>query len=216
MKRLSFITAILIAGTFLSIKAVDSVKASQSERDDWLKEQVPEIYPIDLNIIYVEAPSEDLELSNKDRTCLIRNVFYEGPRYFPGAEKKFNVSSNEYIERIYKEWIRIIGVTHNRVKSSRYPNSFCAVIKQYKQFSWTLEKKKTVTPISKLYKDDEYELRNLEAISLLIDKVQENGYNDITDGAMYYHTHYVNPKWNKHKEVSVESKWHVYYTEKKS
>lgn len=136
---------------------------------------------------------EKISVSNDDLTCLSKNVFYEAR----------GTSENEKI--------RVINVTLNRLKSGKYPNTVCEVVHQYKQFSWTLEQSKVKTPVELLYGWSEVELREWDNIKLLSKKALSGELSDITGGAMYYHTHSVNPTWASKKENIIVSKWHRFY-----
>jgi len=66
-------------------------------------------------------------LYEQSRACLMQNVFYEAPRYFPGMEKqkKYKGITAEALKRqIRGERIKVINVTMNRSASSLYPQTF--------------------------------------------------------------------------------------------
>lgn len=171
----------------------------------------------------------------KKQSCLMRNVFYEGPRYFPGMEqqKKYTDyairkldlpaetpreellehSKRLLLDAIERERIKIINVTMNRVNSDKYSDKICKVIYQYKQFSWTLESVKTKVSLYKRYKHNQIELDNIEVIKELVDYQLVKGHKDLTDGAMWYHTPAVFPKWRKSYDKVVMTLWHIYYKE---
>lgn len=89
------------------------------------------------------------------------------------------------------------NVTMNRVKSKHYPNTICGVVWQYKQFSWTLNKPK-INDI-KSYKK-----------SLKIANKAITG-NDITNGALFFHTKDRIPYWAKSKKFIKRIKNHLFY-----
>lgn len=151
---------------------------------------------------------------NKQKSCLIRNVFYEGPRYFNGMEDKSvykDYNKIQLLEHIVKERIKIVNVTMNRVESDLYPDSLCEVIYQYKQFSWTLQKDKKWANLKSKYRYNSTELANIEDIERLVDYAMRYQFEDITNGALYYHTHWVSPYWKSSKTHLVSSLWHKYY-----
>jgi N-acetylmuramoyl-L-alanine amidase len=66
-------------------------------------------------------------------------------------------------------------VTVNRVKSSKFPNSICKVVKQRGQFSWYPSKHNTYIKVPAEIKQIAYDI------------LIENKYADITNGSLYFH-----------------------------
>lgn len=126
--------------------------------------------------------------------CLAKNIFYEAR----GTSED--------------EKIRVVNVTLNRVKSNRFDSTICGVVYRYKQFSWTLDRKKKYTPVHVLYSNNPAELKAWKKSQEIAYIALTTGYKDKTNGALFYHTHYVSPKWNKRAIVSMSSYWHVFYT----
>lgn len=150
----------------------------------------------------------------KSRECLIKNVFYEAPRYFPGMEnnKKYRyIAKSELQAAIKKERQKIINVTFNRVKSNRYADDICSVVYQYKQFSWTLNRKYKTKKITEVFKHDRLEMQNYYHIRKLVTNIMINDRKDITNGALYYHTVDIHPYWKNSKKFIVATLWHNYY-----
>lgn len=145
-------------------------------------------------------------LSQEDKDCLVKNIFYEGPRH------GFNESPEVRMD-ILRERVKILNVTLNRVSSPKFPNTICEVVYQYKQFSWTLEKHKKQHKIKYLYSDDQQELANLKDIRELVDEIDAKRIPDISNGALYYHTPNVSPYWSSKMQVIKATKWHIYYKE---
>jgi spore germination cell wall hydrolase CwlJ-like protein len=137
--------------------------------------------------------NSDSKRFSSHKRCLAKNIFYEAR----GTS--------------FHEKLRVINVTFNRANSKKYPSDICGVIMQHAQFSWTLNEKKKTVPVEKLYKNNKAEMKEWEYALSMADAALRYGAPDITKGAMYYHTHYVSPYWNKHKKKAVESKWHIYY-----
>lgn len=124
--------------------------------------------------------------------CMAKNLFYEAR------------GTNKW------EMIRVANVTMNRVNSKVYPSTVCEVVYQYKQFSWTLIKHRVTDSIHSLYKA-KGDLAEYDLAKDIANRAVANDLPDLTGGAMWYHTHKVNPKWNKQKEVTYASNWHRYY-----
>lgn len=142
--------------------------------------------------------------------CLTRNIFYESPRYRKDLEIEHETTKENILNEIKTEWLKVALVTKNRVESDKYPDNYCGVIYQKSQFSWTLEEWKVKNNISYIFEDDVIEIANYKEVKkfakdFLTGKYQE----DITNGAMFYHAHYVNPKWGFTKVAST--RWHIYY-----
>jgi len=82
------------------------------------------------------------------------------------------------------------------------------VVDQPAQFSWTLNKKNKVESV--IGKSDIDRKAWAESLSIaklaLSHKIQ-----DMTNGALFYHTHYVKPHWAKHMKIVYVSKAHIYY-----
>lgn len=155
---------------------------------------------------------------DKNKRCLVKNVFYEGARYYRGKEntKEFEgmqMTEEKLKHHILKERIKIINVTMNRVKSKQYPNTICKVVHQYKQFSWTLEQHKVKRSIKSIHRHIESEMNNLKEIEELVHNHLVQNVPDITGGAVYYHTHWSYPSWRKKKIKVASTLWHKYYKE---
>ena len=125
------------------------------------------------------------------KKCLAENVFFEAR----GTSKW--------------EMIRVLNVTMNRVNSENYPNTICKVVWQDHQFSWTLDERFRIENYLGAIKKSEKEAWDLA--NELAERAIMRDLPDLTKGAMYYHTHTVNPKWNKNKEVKYASTWHKFY-----
>jgi spore germination cell wall hydrolase CwlJ-like protein len=94
-------------------------------------------------------------------------------------------------------------VTLNRVKSDRFPDSFCEVVWQRGQFEWT-EDNKPDTPL---------EIESYEEIKRLSHSFLSNHeyYNDPTRGSLFYHASYVKPCWLPDSELTVKIGVHNFY-----
>lgn len=89
-------------------------------------------------------------------------------------------------------------VTRNRVNSSEFPNSYCEVVYQPYQFSWTLAP---------------YPVQDAKAWEKAIEVAGDvmNGAPDITEGAdHFYNPAKVQPKWAANEYDVVELEGHKY------
>lgn len=127
--------------------------------------------------------------AKKQVDCLAENIYFEAG-HEPTEGKK-----------------AVALVTMNRVQDPRYPKDICSVVKQKVnytcQFSWYCEGNKNVR--------NYYAYDEAKRIALLVYANYEN-LKDITQGALYYHADYVNPRWKLEKTVVIGR--HIFYKEK--
>ncbi|WP_405112515.1 cell wall hydrolase [Phaeobacter sp. BS52] len=101
----------------------------------------------------------------------------------------------------------VAEVIMNRVKSSQFPNSLCAVINQgtgrkYQcQFTYTCDGHKEVIR----------EKTAFERVSKVARLVMDGATTGITDGATYYHTTAVRPRWSKSFTKTARIGVHLFY-----
>jgi spore germination cell wall hydrolase CwlJ-like protein len=116
-------------------------------------------------------------LTKKEISCLAINIYHEAR----GESKKGQ--------------LLVAAVTLNRMRDSRWPNNVCRVVYQRSQFSWTLDKTKTITV------PNQYYLVALESLN----------YNT---KALYYHALHVKPKWSARLTKTYTVGSHIFYTDK--
>lgn len=105
--------------------------------------------------------------------------------------------------------IAVANVTRNRVDSDRFPDDFCEVVWERKQFSWTKDGRS-----DKIYDSQSWEEAYLIAYITVND--YRNGIihlEDKTSGSLWYHADYVNPKWAKDQKPAIEIGDHKFYTQ---
>ena len=97
----------------------------------------------------------------------------------------------------------------NRVRSKRFPNTVCAVVKQGKgelhkcQFSYYCDG----------HPERIHEERAYLEIKELARSILESGAADRTDGATYFHTVSVSPSWAEQMQMTARIGHHVFYRE---
>jgi spore germination cell wall hydrolase CwlJ-like protein len=127
--------------------------------------------------------------AKKQVDCLAENIYFEAG-YEPADGKK-----------------AVALVTMNRTQDERFPKDICSVVKQKVnstcQFSWYCEGKKQIA--------NYYAYNEAKKVALLVYANYEN-LRDITNGALYYHADYVNPRWKLEKTVVIGR--HIFYKEK--
>ena len=113
-----------------------------------------------------------VQADQKELTCLAKNVYYE--------------ARNGSVE----DKLAVAFVTYHRVNDNiqfRNKDTFCDVVWQKGQFSWTFDGKP----------DNPYEREIYATILKLSEDFLENPYqfDDPIDGALFYHADYVTPCW---------------------
>lgn len=127
--------------------------------------------------------------AQKQVDCLAENIYHEAG-YEPEEGKE-----------------AVAMVTLNRVNDPRYPKDICSVVKQKVnstcQFSWFCEGKTAIRNYFVYNQAREvavYVYANYEKLS------------DVTEGALYYHADYVNPRWKLQKTTKIGR--HIFYKER--
>lgn len=104
--------------------------------------------------------------------------------------------------------VAVASVTRNRVDSSHFPDNFCDVVWERKQFSWTKDGRSD-------------KIRNLQSweeaylIAYITVESYETGtmhLEDKTNGSLWYHANYVHPIWARNQNPIVEIEGHKFYT----
>lgn len=131
-----------------------------------------------------EVTIKNAQPVNKQLKCLTDNVYYEaGNQSWAGK-------------------LAVANVVMNRVKDSRFPNTPCGVIYQRRgsvcQFSWVCY------PPKRMYNAKQYGDARRAAEAVLAKTVGDN-----TNGALFFHAKYVNPRW-AYKRVAMIGE-HVFY-----
>jgi spore germination cell wall hydrolase CwlJ-like protein len=126
---------------------------------------------------------------DEDLRCLALNIYHEA-RSEPRSGQ-----------------IAVARVTMNRVESSSFPSSVCDVVRQGGeqrnrcQFSWWCDGKSDEPTEERAWR------RSLEiGKRVLADKV-----SDPTDGALFYHADYVQPKWSRSFNRTAQIGRHLFY-----
>jgi len=157
---------------------------TNAAHDDYMKE---------IKIDYVQLTKE----AQQEIDCLAENIYYEAAH------------------EPYDGRVAVALVTLNRVNDPRYPNNICGVVKQKArivkigdsrvtcQFSWYCEKNKRIGDFNKY--------RQAEEIALYVYANYEQ-IKDFTNGALFYHADYVNPRWKKLVKTTTIGR-HIFYKE---
>lgn len=130
------------------------------------------------------------------------------------------LAQNAYFEARNQSKLGQIAVSHvvlNRMMSDRYPDTICEVVKQGEQnsngsmkrnrcqFSWYCDGLSDVPRDSLAW--GEAQIIAIEALQLY----KDNG--DITNGALWYHSKNVKPRWSSHYIPILTIDDHIFYVE---
>jgi spore germination cell wall hydrolase CwlJ-like protein len=211
-KTIVVLTIVLIGGIFFistpTIKPLPYVQVTQEQLDydpvPELREYDPELekYRSPVEIFKIQPPSfttspdaaelgiilhaskEIVVLSETDRNCLIRNVFYEA-----GAEP-------------YAGKIAVAQVTWNRVRSGAWGKTVCQVVHAPNQFSWTRDAIKKNRHLSGL---------QVDAVRDAVDAFQSGVRVAKLHSSMHFHTAHVKPGWAADHARVKRIGGHVFY-----
>lgn len=130
---------------------------------------------------------EVIFLSERERSCLIRNVFFE--------------AGNES----HEGKIAVAQVTWNRVKSKRWGQDFCQVVYAPGQFNWTTDPDKMNAKISNGIWTASIQAVDDFVAGARVTKVEKG---------FYFHARHVVPDWNRFALRIAEIGNHVFYSRK--
>lgn len=131
------------------------------------------------------ANSTAAEMSVDDYECMAMNVYHEARG------------------ESWEGQAAVVHVTLNRVADPRFPDSICDVVWQSGQFSWTQDGRSD-------YPHDEGAWRLSQDIaSIAYDRWLVG--EDFSEGATFYHAHWVSPSWARQFEETVEIGVHTFY-----
>lgn len=126
--------------------------------------------------------------TQKQIDCLADNIYYEA-----GFEP-------------YNGQVAVALVTLNRTQDPRFPKDICSVVKQKVkstcQFTWFCENFKTKSK-------EVYDRAREIAIHVYVNYEK---LPDITNGALFYHADYVNPRWKLERTAVIGR--HIFYKDK--
>lgn len=143
--------------------------------------------------IYALSFTDD---TRKEIKCLADNIFFESA-YEPETGKK-----------------AVAFVTLNRVKSEKFPNTICDVVKQKTttvcQFSWYCEERpKRLSYTQDLTPNQQKVYNSIHDLAVHV-YVNQSFMRDPTNGALFYHADYVNPRWRNMIHTATIGR-HIFY-----
>lgn len=105
----------------------------------------------------------------------------------------------------------VANVIHNRYEHAAYPSTYCGVINQRKQFSYTLEDKPKGEVLKVVHRDkNAYQTAENIADEMLEGKFQKF----LPSTVLWYHASHVKPYWSKTKKRIAKIKSHIFYENK--
>lgn len=136
--------------------------------------------------------SKDVHERNQDLTCLTRNIYHE--------------ARGEPIDGQYA----VAEVTMNRVTSKHYPNTVCDVVYQenfdvirkrnVSAFSWT--EIDITAPLNKKIWNRTWKIA---------EEVYDERAEPRADGALFYHSKHIRPRWSRGKRRIARIGRHIFY-----
>ena len=156
-------------------------------------EQLPETFQPPMGIVSPTILEEEKQIA-----CLAKNIYFEAAVESTAGK------------------LAVAHVTHNRVSSKHYPNTYCNVIYEGRhhangfpkrdrcQFSWYCDGRH----------DSPYPGPTWSRVQDLASYyyANANDLRDITDGATHYHADYIdNPRWATYKKKTVQIDTHIFY-----
>lgn len=128
--------------------------------------------------------------------CLAQNMYFEA-----GLEPRLGQ-------------IAVAFVTHNRMQSGVFPDTYCGVVKQKVgtvcQFSWVCENRPKDMMRKGLLTTETNSLYNKVTELALSFYLYTEKFKDPTRGALFFHADYVKPGWNNMKYTAQIGR-HLFY-----
>lgn len=188
IKRWSIYIAIFVVAILLT----DQYREYRQEA-----QQLQELREVRKDILLQEERYKEKQRTDKQqqKNCLKNALYYEAR-----SEGKLGI-------------LAVASVIENRKNSTRYPNDYCSVINQNKQFSYTLEGKPDVEAVKTRLRAADKEA--YIEVSKVAQKMTENKFEPVLHhSVMWYAKSSVRNYWTKTKKVVARIGDHVFYKEK--
>ena len=137
---------------------------------------------------------------NPERVCLAQNIYFEAGNQ-PVAGK-----------------IAVAQVVLNRVQDGQFPDNVCDVVYQTKQWrtSWKGNKIPALGQCQFSWfcdgkSDEPTDSTTWIESYILAERVLSGDWDDITEGALWYHADYIMPYWAYHLNRTVYINDHIFY-----
>jgi spore germination cell wall hydrolase CwlJ-like protein len=132
---------------------------------------------------YSNLPPVVTSQDQKQIVCLAKNIYFESRNQSDLGQ------------------IAVAHVTLNRMNHKKFPNTICRVVFQKSQFSWTINGRNK-QPYDKAAWD---KAKHFARIMYLLPQ------DDPTEGSTFYHTHAVNPYWNRKMALATVIEDHKFF-----
>lgn len=142
----------------------------------------------------LKRQSIEQEFKEREKQCIVDALYHEAR-----GEGEFGMKA-------------VANVIYNRVQHKRFPDNYCDVINQYKQFSYTLDKKKPQGAILKGLHGDKAAYKTAEKIADEIIHGKFQGF--LPASTLHYATIRVRNHWTRTKKVVAQIGNHKFYTAK--
>jgi len=146
------------------------------------------IYDADIDMLLAELPGD---ISEKSFKCLAQAIYFEA-RSEP-----------------FEGQVAVAYVIMNRVKDRRYPNNICAVVFQNEQRRHKCQFSFACDGLS----DNPYEMAAWNIARRVAGGALKNAQSDVTARSTHYHADYVNPRWAKYLQPTIQVGSHIFYRE---
>ena len=140
---------------------------------------------------------EQEAVKDQERKCLKNALYYEAR-----SEGNYGI-------------LAVASVIENRKNHVNYPSSYCGVIKQHKQFSYTLEGKPDVERIELRLKAADKQAYGY--VSEVAEEMLQGQFKPVLERSVLWYAHTkVKNYWTKTKAVATRIGKHVFYKEKET
>ena len=146
------------------------------------------VYDADMTNLSAQVP---IGISDQSLNCLAQAVYFEA-RGEP-----------------FEGQVAVAYVILNRVKDRRYPDNICEVVFQNEkrrhrcQFSFACDGRS----------DKPYEMAAWDTARRVAVGTLKYDTSDVTARSTHYHANYVNPRWAKHLQPTLQVGSHIFYRE---
>lgn len=150
---------------------------------------------MDFLLAVIIMMSDDLHkagytIDKAELTCVAKNVYFES--------RGENITNKMYVA----------SVTRNRLEDKRWPNTYCGVVNQKYQFSWTEENHSVGDTITKNRIERDAWRQSVEVAGFVMTGI----ISDYSNKATHYHRIDVKPKWStKLAQLKLNSNIHIFY-----
>ncbi len=137
--------------------------------------------------------SIELQMKEKEKRCIVDALYHEAR-----GEGEFGMKA-------------VANVIHNRYEHPAFPDTYCGIINQRKQFSYTLEDKPQGGMLKALHRDRQA-YKTAEQIA---DEMLEGNFQKFLPSTVLWYTQIkVKNYWTKTKKVVAQIGNHKFYSDK--